>query len=105
MSMPTSLLLRNIARLEGELASCRMPRPTTVNANAIPSKANTNTVLHIPADAAEALQDLKAEIVKSSCKDNRTINEKLSFLTVKIGGKRHTRKSKKSKKSKKTRKH
>ena len=102
MSMPASLLLRKIKRLEDQLAACKGSSMPSNNLSAL----NTSSVaIHIPSNAIEALADLKSEIQKSSCKNSVVIQEKLSFLNAKVGGyKTRSKRSKKSKKSKKTRK-
>jgi hypothetical protein len=97
--------MRKIERLEKALAQCQGPTATLRQ----PSNLNRSTVaIQIPADANEALINLKSEIAKSPCRDNQAITEKLSFLTAKIAGgtrrTKHTRRRKHSK-SKKTRKH
>lgn len=105
MSAPVSLLMRKIKRLETALAQCQGPTATLARQ---PSNLNRSTfAINIPADANEALDNLKSEIAKSPCRDNQAITEKLSFLTAKIAGgtrrAKRTRRTKRSK-SKKTRK-
>ena len=102
--MSVSLLMRKIERLERELAQYKSPASLETSV----SNLNTSTVaIQVPLSASEALNNLKDEISRSSCKNNPVINEKIAFLTSKISGgkrsKKHTRKN--TRKSKKTRKH
>ena len=95
--------MRKLGRLEKTVA--QQAKSLKTIANEMPSPKGT-VAIQIPTTASDALNDLKSEISKSSCKDNRIISDRLSFLTAKItGGKRSTRRNKMSRKSKKTRKH
>jgi hypothetical protein len=101
--MSVSLLMRKIERLERELAQYKSPASLERQV----SNLNTSTVaIQVPLSASEALNNLKDEISRSSCKNNPVINEKIAFLTSKIsGGKRSKSKGtrKNTRKSKKTR--
>ena len=101
MSAPVSLLMSKIKRLEQALAQCREPTSSTALAQ---PNLNTSTVtVQIPADAAEALRNLKSEIARSSCSGNKSITDKLSFLSAKMaGGKRSKRTMRKCNKRKGT---
>lgn len=100
--MSVSLLMRKIERLERELAQYKSPASLERQV----SNLNTSTVaIQVPLSASEALNNLKDEISRSSCKNNPVINEKIAFLTSKISGGKRSRKPtrKNTRKSKKTR--
>ena len=102
-TLPVSLLMRKLGRLEKTVQ--QQAKSLKTIAEEMPSPKGT-VAIKIPTTASEALNDLKSEISRSSCKDNRIISDRLSFLTSKMaGGKRSTRRKSKVRKSKKTRKH
>lgn len=107
MSAPVSLLMRKIERLERALAQCQSPASL---ARQNVSNLNTSAVaIQVPLSASEALNNLKDEISKSSCKNNPIISEKMAFLRSKMSGgkgsskkptRKNTRKSKKTRRNK-----
>jgi hypothetical protein len=99
-TLPVSLLMRKLGRLEKTVQ--KQAKSLKTIAEEMPSPKGT-VAIQIPTTASEALNDLKSEISKSSCKDNRIISDRLSFLTSKMSG--GTRRKSKVRKSKKTRKH
>ena len=102
-TLPVSLLMRKLGRLEKTVA--QQAKSLKTIAEDMPSPKGT-VAIQIPATAKEALENLKSEILKSSCKDNRVISDRLSFLSAKMtGGTRRSRTRRNKRKSKNTRKH
>ena len=99
-TLPVSLLMRKLGRLEKTVQ--QQTKSLKTIAEEMPSPKGT-IAIQIPTTASEALNNLKSEISKSSCKDNRIISDRLSFLSAKMAG--GTRRRRNKRKSKKTRKH